>query len=283
MLFNTIEEKKAYDKIELNKFLVEQYKNIESVEELQKLEFNQLLEYNQEFLYMDENPEPLEKLDLFFNHEFKIKISEILTPEIETQLIEFESDYILNLLFEYRFKNVTYDITLDKSIFDYYLEALEDQNQYFNIENGYLIISDLYNFLIELAYEDYYLEGETPAGLQESLIYEIEQKTEEIIYSELFQNQLNYNFMVYSEAKETYYNIRYDEINILNRELDIINQNLKVYLAYNESSTLDPEYYIKLNQAILKKELTKKILNPILNISGYYETSTPTKNYLNSN
>lgn len=282
MLFNTIEEKKAYDKIELNKFLVEQYKNIESVEELQKLEFNQLLEYNQEFLYMDENPEPLEKLDLFFNHEFKIKISEILTPEIETQLIEFESDYILNLLFEYRFKNVTYDITLDKSIFDYYLEALEDQNQYFNIENGYLIISDLYNFLIELSYNDYYLEGETPAGLQESLIYEIEQKTEEIIYSELFQNQLNYKFMVYSEAKETYYNIGYDEINILNRELDIINQNLKVYLAYNESSTLDPEYYIKLNQAILKKELTKKILNPILNISGYYETGTPTKNYLNS-
>ena len=110
--FNFKAIKEAEEKQELNEFLInEVFQEYKSKEQLKHIEFIQLLEANQE-TYLTETVEILENIYNLFEHELKIKISEILTPEISEELINLEYDYLFDVQSYENYNYIYYDLIL---------------------------------------------------------------------------------------------------------------------------------------------------------------------------
>lgn len=278
---NLKEIQKQTEKQELNEFLInEVFKEYKSKEHLKEIEFIQLLEANQE-TYLTETIEILENTYNLFEHELKIKISEILTPEISEELINIEYDYLFDIQSYENYNYVYYDLNLNDCILDLYIQEIEESNDYFYIENDYLIINDLLNYLIDTANnEDIYFNSETETDLIESIIYHLNDNYNEFISTESFNyNLTDYYYMLYIPILEDYIKIDYEDLNIINKDLQKITQQIKNYLAYDENSTNNKDEFIQLTIAIIKKELTQNIIN-LLPPSILIETSKATKYYL---
>jgi hypothetical protein len=271
---------KATQKQEFNNFILEYFNKYESIQQFKEIDLYHLLESNQE-VYNTECIEILEQNDPYFNHELIIPEAEILTAEIQEELIDLEYDFYFNEKEAYNFNMLCYDIVLDKNIFEYFMQKVEDQNEYFLYENNNLIITDLYNFLLDNGYNDYYFNSETLQDLKESIAEEIQKNYNEII--ENIYNNFNYYYMVYEPAKDQYtrYNY-YDELQTINKDLQKLYRTIKEYIVYNEKSNLFIEYHYKISKKYLQRELTEQDINPIKEYTNYNELNEITKKYLRS-
>ena len=268
----------ATEKTEFNNFILKYFDKYKSIEEFKHIDLLHLLESNQE-VYNTEIIEILEQNDPYFNHELTIPEAEILTPQIQEELIDLEYDFYYSEHEYLKLNNLCYDLQLEKNIFKIFMEQLEQQNEYFLYKNSNLIITDLYNFLLDAGYNDYYFNSETMQDLRESIIAEVEENYNNII--ENIYQEFDYYFMVYIPAKDEYK--KYTDINELetiNKDIYKLNSSIKEYLLYNQYRKQDKDYFIKLSEAYIRNEITLKDINPILNYTKYYELQEVTQKCL---
>lgn len=261
--FNFKAIKEATEKEELNEFLInEVFKEYKSKDQLKHTEFIQLLEANHE-AYEVEEPDILNNITQYFTHELRIPEEEI-TRELSEELIQIEYDFKFNEMEYYKLYNLSYDIVLKKTPFTYFMEALADTDPDFNYnaDTNELIITDLFNFLVNSAENaGVFFNSYTKQDLIESIAEEIQSKYTEINIIPEFE----YYYLVYSAGKETYLKYNYlDELQKLNKQTAIIERELTAFLIYNESAeTTFKEMYIPLTKALLKHEITEELINPI--------------------